>query len=536
MGKKETGEGKKFLNESFLRRFFGLGERNTSLIIELIAGITTGLTILFTLITCSNLLSNVMGGEQPQYFSILLVIGLIVSGMFSIIGGIYTKLPIVFSSSLGFTSFLSVSLVSALSLGWNVALSVFVIESIIFIIIAFTSLRKWIINEMPSFMNFAAPLSLGGILIFFSLIAGKFVSFKGDSQIISFTLRNPETFVFVVGVIITFILFKAKARGSLLYGLAITVLLSMFLPKVSGFNLRQAVIILSFIIVGWLLLYAFLVDAKNKYSIEISLGVVIVAMIVILIFFKHPEAIIVSPSKLTGKDGIFALPSFKNISLVLSKPILSLSDAFTKFNTLFIPLISLLFTHIIIVIALLKSIWLFFDEDQISTKEKNALSGRVLVTEGAGSLISGGFGTNPISTSFGTLVALISGGKTGLTSVFSGIVIILSLFIIPLSDKIFTPFTIAPALFVVGFMLISKSLQLQNPEIKENIIPLLTTGIVSAFTLNIIQGVGAGLLFYIITKLMVGKYREINAFTWILLFLFVLLSFYRINIPFIGLG
>ncbi len=537
MSKKEAEELKKSSKESFLNNFFNLSESNSSIILEFIAGLTVGLIVLFTLITSSNILSNAIGSDQPLFFGILLLIGLIISGVFSIVAGCYTKLPIVFSSSLGFTSFLTLSLISVLSLGWNVALAFFVIESVVFIVIAFTSIGKWIINEMPSFMNLAAPLALGGILIFFSLLGGKFISFKGDSQIVSFTLRNPETLVFIIGIIITFILHKVGTRGSLLYGVALTTLLGMFLPKVSGLNLRQAVFILAGIIVGWLLLYAFLVDARKKYAIELSLGVVIIAMIVILIFLKHPDAIIVPPSNLTGTDGVFALPNFKNIPLVLSKPILSLGDVFAKFGELFIPLISLLFTHIIMMIALIKSIWLFFDEEQIfSTKEKDVLSRRLLVTEGTGSLVSGGLGSSPVSSSFGTLISLVSGGKTGLTSVFSGIVMILSMFIIPLGSKIFTPYTVAPALFVVGLTLITKSLQLQNPDLKDNIIPLLATGIVSAFTMNIFQGIAAGLLFYVIIKLIHGEYGEINTFTWILLILFIIISFYRINIPFISLG
>jgi len=535
MSKKETDEFK--TKESFLNSFFRLRESNSSIITEFIAGLTAGFVVLFTLITSSNLLSNVVGSDQPLFFGVFLLIGLAVAGVFSIVAGFYTKLPIVFSSSLGFTSFLTLSLISVLSLGWNVAIAFFVIESVVFIVVAYTSVGKWIINEMPSFMNLAAPLALGGILIFFSLLGGKFISFKGDSQIVSFTLRNPETFVFVVGIIITFILHKVGAKGSLLYGMALTTLLGMFLPKVSGFNLRQAAFILAGIIVGWLLLYAFLVDARKKYAIELSLGVVIVAMIIILIFFKHPDAIIIPPSKLAGTDGIFALPDFKNIPLVLSKPILSLSDMFAKFGQLFIPLISLLFTHIVMMIALIKSIWLFFDEEEIfSSKEKDVLNGRLLVTEGTGSLVAGSFGSSPVSSSFGTLISLVSGGKTGLTSVFTGIIMILSMFIIPLGSKIFTPYTVAPALFVVGLTLISKSFQLHNADLKDNIVPLLFTGIIAAFTMNIFQGIAAGLLIYVIIKLLNGKYGEINAFTWILLILFIIISFYRINIPFLSLG
>ncbi|MDD3427947.1 MAG: hypothetical protein PHR42_03295, partial [Caldisericia bacterium] len=207
------------------------------------------------------------------------------------------------------------------------------------------------------------------------------------------------------------------------------------------------------------------------------------------------------------------------------------------FGQLFIPLISLLFTHIVMMIALIKSIWLFFDEEEIfSSKEKDVLNGRLLVTEGTGSLVAGSFGSSPVSSSFGTLISLVSGGKTGLTSVFTGIIMILSMFIIPLGSKIFTPYTVAPALFIVGLTLISKSFQLHNTDLKDNIVPLLFTGIIAAFTMNIFQGIAAGLLIYVIIKLLNGKYGEINAFTWILLILFIIISFYRINIPFLSLG
>jgi len=532
---KKALEQQRFSSESFLSKFFSLKERNASLIFEFVAGLTAGLIVLFTVSLTSNSLANAFSGDQTQYLGILLTIGLILSGVFSIVGGFYTKLPLVFSSSLGFTSLITVSLISVLNLGWNVALSVILIDGALLMIIAFTPVGKWIFNEMPAFMDFAAPIALGGVLIFFSLIAGKFISFRGDSGVISFTLRNIETFVFIVGALITFVLYKANVRGSLIFGIAITALLSMLLPRVSGINMRQAVLIIIGIIIGWLLLYAFLVDAKKKYSIEISLSIVVIGMIIILIFFRNPDAIIVPPSKLIGEGGIFSLPTFKNISLILSRPVLSMGQAFSKFSSLFIPILSILFTHIIIIFALLKSVWLFLNDD-FSEKEKNVLNRRTLVVEGSSSFLSGGLGFNSISSSFGTLASLVSGGKTGLTSVIAGIVIILSLFIAPLTGKIFIPFTIAPAIFVIGLSLITKSLSIQAEYKKEDTIPLIITGLVSAFTLNVFQGIAAGLLFYVITKLISAKFKEINAFTWILLFILILFSFYRVNLPYLSLS
>lgn len=533
---KKKSEKKGFSSESFLSKFFNLRERNVSLALEIVAGLTAGLIVLFTFSLTSNSLANSFGGDQTQYLGILLTIGLIISGVFTIIGGFYTKLPLIFSSSLGFTSLITVSLISVLSLGWNVALGVILIEGAILMIIAFTPLGEWLFNEMPSFFNLAAPIALGCILIFFSFIAGKFVSFRGDINVVSFTLRNFETFIFIIGSVITFILYRANVRGSLLFGFAITTLLSMILPKVAGINLTQAIFIIIGLFIGWLLLYAFLVDAKKVYSIEKSLSILIIAMVIILIFFRNPDATIVPPSKLIGEGGIFSLPTFKNISLVLSQPVLALGQTFSKFGTLFVPIISLLITHIIIIFALLKTVWLYLEEDDFTDKEKNVHNKRVLLTEGGSSFVSGSLGYNSISSSFGTIASLVSGGKTGLTAIFGGITILLSLFITPLLGKVFVPFTVAPAIFVMGLSVIIKSFSAAIDYKKEDFMSLLITGVVSAFTLNILQGITAGLLSYVIEKLILCKNKDINIFTWILLFILLFVSFYKINLPFLSLS
>lgn len=529
--KKRTDQ-ENLLKKSFFEKLFTHENSKTTLLPEIYAGISGALIVIFAIISSSRLITTMLGVDINQYMGAVIAISILLSSVLCILGGIYSKLPVIFSNSLSYTSFISVSIVSALALDWKVAMGVIIFEGLLFIILCFTPFFKIMFKNIPSFFEIAALVTLGGILILFSLISGKFISFKGTSELFSLTLRSPESFLFIISIIIIFILYYSKVKGFILYGLALTLLIGMFLPKVPG--LYAPYIILIGLFVGWILLYAVLIDARKRNALEISLLSLIISMIIILIFYKNPESIIVPPSRIIGENGIFAFPQIKLASEIISKPILSFGQVFSNIKSLYIPILSLLFTHIITFYAILKSI-LVFSQENHSEREIQSTQKRSTILDGCSNFISGSFGVGANSLNFGSLAAISAGGKTGLTSLFAAITFLISLFMLPLFALPIFSYVVAPALFVIGIVLIIKSVDLQHIQKNnfEDILPIILCFIVGTLTLNIVQGILAGIMFYVIIKLIEKKYYQINTFTWVLVIISLIFSFYRINIPFL---
>jgi len=525
---------------TWIQRFFRFEARNTDTASECKAGITAAVISMFALLGSMQIILKAVGLTENQLLIPLISITLVFSALITIGAGIFTRLPLLFLSTIGFNTFIAVNVIQGLSLDWGVGLAIVAVESILFILLSFTKLPNLFFRELPDYFKKAAPMAIGAILIFFALLAGKMVSFKVPNEVVAWSIRLPEVLLFASGFIITYFLLKEKASFSYMQGFLLTILLGMFIPKALPENFSTASItfwapfwlLVGFCIV-WMMTYAWFVDKHNKKALELSLWIVMTVMVICLFaFFTNAESIIPKPLKLVGSAGIFDLPSFKYLNGIVGYPIYNLGGFFKSITKLWIPILSLLAVHWMSYMALLATIngYIHFRKNETSQYFQK----RTVMAEGAFSLLGSVSGTGFVSSLYGTLFAVLSGARTGFSSIISGCMFLVFLFLIPLMSKTFLPYTMAPVLAVFGFKLILDFMPTEAVE-KVNWIPLFMTILIAMITMNLYQGISAGLLSYVIVKASHKDGTKISTLTWVLVCLFLVWSFFRISIPTINL-
>lgn len=159
-------------------------------------------------------------------------------------------------------------------------------------------------------------------------------------------------------------------------------------------------------------------------------------------------------------------------------------------------------------------------------KEDGSFEGadRALVTDAVGTMVGAVAGTSTVTTYVESAAGIAEGGKTGATALVTGILFLLSLFLWPLAEVVPSAAT-APALIVVGFLMMEPILKIDFSELTEAI-PAFITMIAMPFTYSIANGLIFGILSYVIMKLFTGKMREIHPVLAVLALVFVIYLVY----------
>lgn len=516
--------------QSFLEDCFRLHVRGASVQSELIASMGTVLISLFFMIASANLISKSMTNGSVMLPTIFTLVFL-VSGILSILAGFVSKLPLVFIGSLGINQFISVQVINALSLDWGFGFGLLILENIIWIILSFTKFPTWCVENLPSQFKQFSLLVVGGIFIVFALFSGKVVQFNASQEVVSYTFRSSETLIFFLVFIITFILQQLKVKAAYIYGFFLALFLGMYIPKFPDkiFYTNYFWILLLLVVV-WMIVYATLVDYRKKYALDISIIILLISMMIGLIWTRNPGAIIPLPTNWIGQTGFIGRPRFQHVGVIVGYPIFSFLGMFKKFSSLIKPLISLFLVHWITFIGFMEMM-----PDYIPFKKKEHetyFKKYAFLQEGLMGLLGNHSGSGMNSGVFGSIVSWFNGAKTGLSSVFTGIAFLGLLFFIPFTKTSFTTFSIAPVLMAMGLQIVVKAVQ-SHQEDKNIWIALITAIFVGGLTLNFYQGVLAGLGVYCLEKIIHGKSREISVFIWILLSIALVLSFFRMNIPYL---
>lgn len=150
---------------------------------------------------------------------------------------------------------------------------------------------------------------------------------------------------------------------------------------------------------------------------------------------------------------------------------------------------------------------------------------KVLSTDAIGTILGSICGTSTVTTYIESASGIAAGGKTGLTSVVCGLAFLLSLFIWPLAE-IIPPQATAPALIIVGLMMIEPILRIKFDDITESL-PVFLTILTMPLTYSIANGLIFGVLSYVILKLLSFRWREVSPLMYVFCVLFIIYIFYK---------
>lgn len=454
-------------------KVFKLKENKTTIKTELLAGFTTFLAMAYILIVNPQILSTVINtpGNPEAYLGQLVFVTALSGAFGSILMGILGNLPVALAPGMGMNTFFAFTIAAPLSIGgmnftWQQALAAIFLSGIIFIFITATGLREKIIYAIPNSLKAAVGVGIGFFIAFIGFKnAGIIVSNKSNFMGMG-DLTNPKTLLAIFGVLIIFFLMSKKVKASVFFGIVIST------------------------IVGLIITYT--IGAENSIW---DLGVML-------------------PS-----NGIFSWTPPIDLFNQCFGAIPSLFEAKHITSTLII-IITVLFVDFFDATGTLLSVTRRTGLIEKNGQPKNI--GKALFADSIATTAGAVMGTSSVTTYVESLTGVEVGGRTGLTSVFTGILFLISTIFAPIFTIVTSEIT-APALIVVGCLMAQSLGEIEFNKYKEIAFSAFITIIMILLTFSIAKGIAFGFIVYGFLMLASGKAKEVPVLIYVLDIFFILI-------------
>ncbi|MBR2929271.1 MAG: NCS2 family permease [Oscillospiraceae bacterium] len=446
-----------------LEKIFKLSKNNTTVKTEVMAGITTFMTMAYILAVNPSILAD--AGMDP---SAVLIATAIASFIGTCCMAFMANLPFVLSAGMGLNAYLAYTVVLGFGYSWQMALLAVFAEGIIFIILSLTNVREAIFNAIPLTLKRGVSVGIGLFIAFIGLQnAGLAVDSSTLVTITSFT-ENFSThgicaLLALIGTLITAALHIKNVRGSILVGILATWLLGI-LCQLTG-------------------LYVPTPDA-GFYS---------------LIPTEFISADFSALGKTFGQCFRMDFSQFRLLDFIV-----------VIFSFLFVDLFDTLGT--LIGVATKADM---LDEEGHLPGIKPALMADAIGTT-AGAIL----GTSTVTTFVESASGVSAGGRTGLTALTSGLLFLLSTLFAPIFIAI-PSFATAPALIMVGFLMVSSVTEIRFDNLDESI-PAYIAIIAMPLFYSISEGISLGIISYVILNTVTGKAKKVTPLMYVLALLFIL--------------
>lgn len=462
-----------------MEKFFKLSENGTNVRTEVMAGLTTFITMAYIIFVNPSILS-ITGMDKGAVF----VATILAATIATLIMGLVANVPYAQAPGMGMNAFFTFTVCLVLKFTWQQALAMVFICGIINILITVTKVRKMIINAIPESLQYAISGGIGLFIAYIGLKNAHFLNFtvEGANVIGNPTLKDGKIVEAAAkDVIPALVNFTDKA--SLLALIGIMVIIVLMLLRVKG---------------------------------SILLGIIITAIIGI------PMGVTMIPT-ITAKDFLppSLAPTFFQLDLagLFADP----GKLFLVFTTILAFSISDTFDTIGTFLGTGRRTGIFDEKDENALRTGKGFSSkldRALFADATATSIGALLGTSNTTTYIESAAGIGVGGRTGLTSVVTAVLFLLSLFLAPIAGMAPAAAT-APALIVVGILMMESIAKVRWGEF-EDAVSAFFTAVIMPFTYSIANGVAAGFIFYIITKIVKGKAKEIHPIMYIVTALFVL--------------
>lgn len=205
-----------------LENFFKLKEHNTTVRGEIIAGLTTFMTMAYILAVNPDIMSTT-GMDKSALFTATALSAFVATMVMALVA----RLPFALAPGMGLNAFFAFSVVLGMGYPWEMALTAVFIEGLIFILLTFFNVREAIINAIPLPIKNAVSVGIGLFIAFIGL-KGAGVIVNNDATLVSLgTMGNPTVWVAFIGIIVSAVLLALNKKGALLAGIFVSTLVGI---------------------------------------------------------------------------------------------------------------------------------------------------------------------------------------------------------------------------------------------------------------------------------------------------------------------
>ena len=207
-----------------LEKFFKLKENNTTVKTEIMAGITTFMTMAYILAVNPNILS-----EAGMDANAVLIATALASFVGTVLMALFANYPFALAPGMGLNAYFAFSVVIGMSYSWQIALLAVLVEGLVFIVLSLTNVREAIFNAIPMTLKSAVSAGIGLFIAFIGLQNAKLIV-NNDTTLVSYQTFKGDLFhsvgvgaiLALLGVLITAVLLVKKVKGGILFGILIT--------------------------------------------------------------------------------------------------------------------------------------------------------------------------------------------------------------------------------------------------------------------------------------------------------------------------
>jgi adenine/guanine/hypoxanthine permease len=470
---------------SRLDRFFGISQTGSTLRTELLAGLTTFMTMAYILFVNPSVLGAVADSEGRRLaFPLVLTATALAAGASTLAMGLVANYPFAIAAGLGLNAVVAFQLVGGGGLTWPDAMGVIVVEGLVITILVLTGFREAVMNAIPLSLKKAIGVGIGLFIAFIGFINSGFVGKPQAPNLLVELGRGGElqglpVGVFIVGLLLTGYLVARRVPGALLIGILGTTAFAILANEVF---------------------------AGGRAWRTVGPGVA-----------RFPRRVVALP---TAENfsllGDFSFGFFARLGLagaILAVFTIMLADFFDTMGT---------------VIGLGGKAGFVDSEGRLPRMQ------RVLLVDSLAAALGGAFSASSNTTYIESAAGISEGGRTGLVSTVVGLLFLISVFAWPLADVI-PPQATAPALIIVGFLMMEMVREIPWDNFNVSI-PAFLTMVVMPFTFSITNGIGVGFVTYTVIKVLRGEGKDVHWMMYLAAFGFVIYFAIHYVRTLLGLG
>ncbi len=434
-----------------IAKFFKLKEHGTDVKTEVQAGFTTFMTMAYIFVVNPTMLSAT--GMDPNAVFVATVVSAFIATMAM---GLMANYPFALASGMGLNAYFTYSI--GLEHGWEAALFAVFIEGIIFILLSTVSFRERIFNSIPENMKHAVSVGLGLFVAFIGFVDAGIVVPNDATNVALGSLSNVTTLLSLIGIFIIIILTVKNVKGAILIGILATYMLGVICQLTGLYVVNPEI---------------------GQYSLI--------------------------PTNANGQFAIMSMPVFSfDYNLISAFKAGTIQNI--PFGEFFAILVALLFVDIFDTIGTLIGV----SSKAGLLNDKGELEGikPALLADAIGTTVGGVMGTSTVTTFVESAAGVAAGGRTGLTSVVTALLMLATLFFSPVFSAI-PSFAIAPALVVVGIFMFDSVRKVDLGNFEE-VVPAFLTIALMPLTYSIATGLMFGFVSFCVIKMFTGKAKEVD--------------------------
>jgi len=468
-----------------LDKFFKISERGSTVTQEIRGGVVTFFTMAYIIVLnpiiigfAKDVDGKFLGGGSGPNIEAVAAGTALVAGVMTLLMGVVANFPLALATGLGLNAFVAFTLASQMT--WADAMGLVVLEGLIILVLVLTGFRKAVFHAVPAQLKVAISVGIGLFIALIGFVDAGWVRRMPDIAATTVpvqlggngTLQGWPVLVFAFGLILVIALYVKKVKGAILISIAVTTVFAVIVEKIAKIGAAGVPGTKDYNTHAWTL---------NVPSLPSK-----------LVEVPHFDTL--------GQFSLFG--SFQSAGVVTALLFvftLMLADFFDTMGTM---------TAIGAEAGLL-------DDEGIPPNSQ-----RILIIDSVAAAAGGAAGVSSNTSYIESASGVGEGARTGLASVVTGVLFLLSTVFAPLVAIIPNEAAV-PALVLVGFLMMQQVKNIEWDDL-EIAIPAFLTIVFMPFTYSISVGIGAGFISYVLIKVVRGKAGAIHPLLWVVSVLFVL--------------